>query len=68
MTRTLRKVDPNAAPFIDGIPPATQKLFLPTPDGWESCIALVTAVDSDMMRVISHRDNTDPNTNLHTSS
>ena len=67
MIRTLRKVDPNAAPFIDGIPPATQKLFLTTPNGWESCMALVTAMDSDIMHVISHRNNTDPKTNLHTS-
>ena len=67
MIRTLRKVDPNAAPFIDGIPPAAQKLFLTSPDGWESCMALVTAIDSDMMHVISHRNNTDPNINQHTS-
>ena len=53
--------------FVDGTTPSSQKMFLTIEDGWETCMAMVTAVDSDMMHIISHRNHRDPATNLKTS-
>ena len=66
MCQTLRSVDGGASAFVDGTTPSSQKLFLTHVDGWLTCFGLVRAIDSDNMRSICHRNNSDPHTNLHT--
>ena len=60
----IRSADAGAAPFVEGVSPACQKIFLARAKGWETCFALVKALDPDMCHVITNRNHIEPDVNV----